>query len=104
MAANEHYDRELLRLRDRVHKIEATLRAVELFADRIATIERDVHELDEAVKRLATADAIAEAVAARLGERDQVTFTRTQLWGIRAAIAGAVLGGALEIVRTVGAL
>lgn len=109
MEASDHFERELLRLRDRVHKIEGTLRAVELFkselrgiAHDVGVLEGELRDLAAVVSNLAKADEIADAVALRIGERRQDQFTHWQLWGLRAAIFGSLLGGIDLLWRLAG--
>jgi hypothetical protein len=102
-------ERELVRVRDRVHGLAGELAALRLVdAATRAELERVARESAELETRLGALrvivegmsqkDEIADAVADRLqGAR----FTRLQTWGIRAAIAGALGGGVAELARLI---
>jgi hypothetical protein len=117
--AEEWVEREVIRLRDRLHEIANDLTQVRLsegshdrdlvrLSTDVADFEGRLQKVEDRVAVMSHKDEIADAVAARLDlERGFVReqrFTRWQVWGIRVAIGSAVLGGIAEIVRVAAAL
>lgn len=78
-------EHELLRARERLHKVESSVLAVDL---NVKNLRRVVDEIVPKVNHLARADEIAEAVAQRVDSQRQVTFTAVQKW---TAVIGLLL-------------
>jgi uncharacterized protein YigA (DUF484 family) len=88
-------ERELLRARDRLHRLEKSEVAI------IARVQRNEKRIDDLVPRveaLARADEIADAVAHAMANRRGLMLTRWQKW---VAIGGGLAVAASEIVRVV---
>jgi len=70
---------ELLRARDRLHKLEGSAVAL---ATRLRTLERRMDDLEPKVTRMEKADDIADAVAAKMNGVRGEMFTGLQKLGL----------------------
>ena len=99
---------EINRVRDRLHKLEGfaasqSARTRELRAG-LAVLSDRVDVLEEVAHKLVNEDAIAERVAERVSERDAARFTSLQIWGIRAAIVGAIASPIITVLASTGVI
>jgi DNA repair ATPase RecN len=120
-ASDGWLERELLRVRDRVHDLSNEVQKLQgIDAERgrdlrrlerahgkaIDDVAAGLQKLGEEVSEMAVADEIADAVADRLNvaglHAEGRRFTRLQAWGVRVAIGAAVAGGVAELARALG--
>lgn len=78
---------EILRTRERLHRIESTATAIDW---RLKRLTEKVDEMSPQVAALARADEIADAVSARMSSQQTVRFTRWQRAGAAVVALAAV--------------
>ena len=92
-------DAEILRIRERLHELERSLAVVALFQSTLESNSRRLQELDEKMQAIATAEQVANAVAAKVNSIETARFTRWQTWGVRIAIAAAIIAGGKGVIE-----
>jgi hypothetical protein len=92
---------EILRLRDRVHRVEGDVRGL---AIHVREFEEWRRRIDPVVAEMREADRIADAVAQRMTQDRARMFTDAQVWAGIAAAGVAAVALVCQVLSSVGVL